>query len=221
MLSAPHVPSSSHKWASKVGGRGDASPEVENQRGTSRQRLYFCTFFDTYENFAFYTIFKIKWPKFEEKLNFWGRWVWVPMNPSPPQTKLRGDAPVLTPSSFPVGRWSDLPLFSHHRRSPSAGGQIFARRRKRAERWVVDEDHPEPTRPGERPTTQLPRPRPRPVPLYTEPEPRAETRAETRPETWPETRPETAAETQQQRQSIPEAPPGYGDQIVVCLFVGV
>ena len=102
------TPCSSHTWASKAGGRGDASPAVENQRGTSPQKLYFCSFFlDTYDNLAFYTIFKIKWPKFEEKLNFWGRWVWVPMNPSPLKQNF-----VATP------------LFSHHRRSPSAGGQI-------------------------------------------------------------------------------------------------
>ena len=51
-------------------------------------------FLDTDDNFAFSTIFKIKWPTSEEKLYFGGRWVWVPMNPSPlPQTKLRGDAP--------------------------------------------------------------------------------------------------------------------------------
>ena len=40
--------------------------------------------------FAFSSIFKIKWPKSEEKLNFGGRWVWVPMNPTsepPPPIK--------------------------------------------------------------------------------------------------------------------------------------
>ena len=70
----------------KRGDGGDASPAVKNQRGTSPQKWwYFSIFFlDTYENFAFFTIFKIKWPKFEEKQNFGGRWVSVPMNPSPP-----------------------------------------------------------------------------------------------------------------------------------------
>ena len=37
----------------------------------------------------------MKWRKFEEKLNFGGRLVWVPMNPTPPpppQSKLRDDA---------------------------------------------------------------------------------------------------------------------------------
>ena len=29
--------------------------------------------------FAFSNIFKIKWPISEENLNFWGRWVWVPI----------------------------------------------------------------------------------------------------------------------------------------------
>ena len=43
-------------------------------------------FLDTYENFAFSNMFKRKWPKFEETLNFGGRWAaWVPMNPSPPK----------------------------------------------------------------------------------------------------------------------------------------
>ena len=54
--------------------------------------------------FAFSNIFKIKWPKSEEKLNFGGRWVWVPMNPTsdpPPQSKLRGDALAVT-SQHPV-----------------------------------------------------------------------------------------------------------------------
>ena len=42
----------------------------------------------------FSNIFKTKWPKSEEKLNFVGRWVWVPMiPPPPPQSKIRGDAP--------------------------------------------------------------------------------------------------------------------------------
>ena len=29
----------------------------------------------------------MKWPKSEEKLNFGGRWAWVPMNLSPPPKK--------------------------------------------------------------------------------------------------------------------------------------
>ena len=35
--------------------------------------------------FPFSDIFKMKWPKSVDKLNFGGRWacVWVPMNPSP------------------------------------------------------------------------------------------------------------------------------------------
>ncbi|XP_037068350.1 altered inheritance of mitochondria protein 3-like [Pollicipes pollicipes] len=38
------------------------------------------------------------------------------------------------------------------------GGQIFAKRKKRSEKWVVDEEHPEQSRPGERPTTRRPTP---------------------------------------------------------------
>ena len=49
-------------------------------------------FLDTVNIFAFSNLFKIKWPKSEDKLNFEGRWVWVPMHPSPPQSKLRGGA---------------------------------------------------------------------------------------------------------------------------------
>ena len=43
--------------------------------------------------FAFSNIFKTKWTKSEEKLNFGGRWVWVPMTPIP-QSKIRGDPPA-------------------------------------------------------------------------------------------------------------------------------
>ena len=75
------------------GGRRTRSPQSKNQRGRPPQKLWhFSIFFlDTYANFAFVAIFKTKWLKSEEKLNFGGRWVWVPMNPSP-QTKLRSNA---------------------------------------------------------------------------------------------------------------------------------
>ena len=52
--------------------------------------VYF--FLKTCYIFAFSNIFKTKWPKSEEKLNFGIGWVWVPMNPTP-QPKIRGDAP--------------------------------------------------------------------------------------------------------------------------------
>ena len=65
-------------------GGGDASPAVEKSAGDVPPEIMIFQdlFLHTHENFAFSTIFKIKWPKSEEKLNFWGRWVWVPMNPS-------------------------------------------------------------------------------------------------------------------------------------------
>ena len=67
---------------------GDASPAVEKSARNAPPEMrvpnYFSDFFYTYSNFAFSNIFKIKWPKSEEKLNFGDRWVWLPMNPSPP-----------------------------------------------------------------------------------------------------------------------------------------
>ena len=35
-----------------------------------------------------FNICKIKWPKSEEKLNFGGRWAWLPINPPPPPIKI-------------------------------------------------------------------------------------------------------------------------------------
>ena len=62
--------------------------------------------------FVFSNIFKIKWPKSEEKQKFWGRRVCVLMNPPPPQSKLCGDALGQSPtlSLLNCGHW---------------GGQIF------------------------------------------------------------------------------------------------
>ena len=78
------------------GGRGNASPAVEKSAGDVPSRNYDISvsffFLDTYSNFAFSNIFNIKWPKSEEKTNFGGRWVSVPINPPPSQTKLGGDA---------------------------------------------------------------------------------------------------------------------------------
>ena len=74
------------------GGTGYAFPQSRNQRGTEDllYLLYILIFniflLGTYLNFIFSNIFKIKWLKCEEKLNFWGRRVWVPgpMNLSTP-----------------------------------------------------------------------------------------------------------------------------------------
>ena len=94
-------------WASKAGGGGDASPAVEKSARDVPPRnddILASFFLDSDENFAFSTIFKMKWPKSEEKLNFGGRWVWVPMNPSP-QTNFRGNAPANGSTSItPCGR---------------------------------------------------------------------------------------------------------------------
>ena len=55
-------------------------PCPPSRRGTSPQKLghLIIFFLDTYDNFAFSNILKINSPKSKEKLNFGGRWVWVP-----------------------------------------------------------------------------------------------------------------------------------------------
>ena len=67
-------------WASKAGARGDESLAVQISAGDVPKKFgYFSIFFlDNLiffknENFVFSTIFKIKWPKSEEKLIFFGR----------------------------------------------------------------------------------------------------------------------------------------------------
>ena len=83
------------------GSRGSGLPHFKKTRVSTPQKFgYFSNFFLEVFFFAFSYIFKIKWPKSEEKLNFGGRWVWVPMNPTP-QSKLRGDALAVT-SQHPV-----------------------------------------------------------------------------------------------------------------------
>ena len=64
-----------HGWASKAGGGGARPPHKKISGGRPPEKwCYFSIFFlDTYENFDLFTIFKIKWPKSEEKLNFGGR----------------------------------------------------------------------------------------------------------------------------------------------------
>ena len=57
-------------WAPKVGD-GGCVPQSRNRRVTSH-RNEDISFFLMYYNFAFSNIFKIKWPKFEDKVNFWG-----------------------------------------------------------------------------------------------------------------------------------------------------
>ena len=62
-------------------------------------------FLDANENFAFFNIFKMKWPKSEEKLYFGGRWVWVPMNLSPKQYFVAPPlAPIVTILSVLISR---------------------------------------------------------------------------------------------------------------------
>ena len=67
-------------WASKAGRRGRRPPQSKNQRRTShRNSDISVSFFLTQMNIVHLPTFsKIKWPNSEEKLNFGGRWAWVP-----------------------------------------------------------------------------------------------------------------------------------------------
>ena len=74
------------------GGRGGQDPRTKTA-GTTPKLGYFNIFsLETYNISAIPNILKIKWLKFEKKINVGGMWVRVPMNPSSPQSKLRGDA---------------------------------------------------------------------------------------------------------------------------------
>ena len=66
-----------------TGGRVPRSRKISGGRPprSYNRSVYF--FLKCLQFFTFSNIFEIKWPKSEKKLNFWGRWVWVPMNPSP------------------------------------------------------------------------------------------------------------------------------------------
>ena len=80
----------------KSWGMGDASPQLKIPAAGDvppEIRIFQYFFLDTYKNFAFSNNFKIKWLKSEDKLDFGGRRIWVPMNLSPPQTKLCDNAP--------------------------------------------------------------------------------------------------------------------------------
>ena len=79
------------------GSRGSGPPLLKTAGiGTARNLDISVYFFLKKYIFAFSNIFKTKWPKSEEKPNFGGRWVWVPMTPTP-QYKIRGDAPAPCP----------------------------------------------------------------------------------------------------------------------------
>ena len=68
------------------GGTGGRVPRSRKISGGRPPRSYNRSeyfFLKCLQFFPFSNIFEIKWPKSEKKLNFWGRWVWVPMNPSP------------------------------------------------------------------------------------------------------------------------------------------
>ena len=94
--------------AESGGTGGDASSQSRYKRRTSPQKLgYFSNLFlDTY--YLQFCIFQHSQNKVAEirgeTFFFLGRWVWMPMNPPPPQRKFRGGAPGATPGcSVKVG----------------------------------------------------------------------------------------------------------------------
>ena len=68
------------------GGRGGHDLRTfENRGGRPHINFYISVTFSLKRSFfVFSNIFKIKWPKSDEKLNFGGKWVCVPYELSPP-----------------------------------------------------------------------------------------------------------------------------------------
>ena len=91
-----HVPEVKHQlpWAPTPGGTGGTRPpRSESRRGTSPRNHGFYRFLkELTKIFRFFKIFKIKWPKSQEKSEFGGRWVWRMRIHPPPQSKPRGGA---------------------------------------------------------------------------------------------------------------------------------
>ena len=95
------------------GGTGGRVPRSRKINGGRPPRNYAISAYFFFIG-IFSNMFEIKWPKSEEKLNFGGRWVWVPMNPSP-QNKACWRRPCPSPCSLPIkppsnqkqkyGRW--------------------------------------------------------------------------------------------------------------------
>ena len=80
-------------WSMGVESGGTRPPPSKNQRGTSPQKWWyiFTTFFSSHRwKFCIFNHFQNKVAEIRRETKFWGRWVRVPINPSP-QTKLRGD----------------------------------------------------------------------------------------------------------------------------------
>ena len=80
-------------WAPKARGRGTRplpGRKISGGRPPRNEEISKTFFPDNYLNFSFSIIFKIKWLKSEEKLNFDGMWVWVPISPFP-QSNLRDE----------------------------------------------------------------------------------------------------------------------------------
>ena len=127
----PFVPHPRILGASPTGGDGVRTSALLKTAVDNRPEIWIFQYSFSLNVYkvAFSNIFKIKWPKSEEKLNFGGSWVWEPMklNPSP-QAKLRGDA-VATPTDN-AWQWR-LPTYLHSapHRMRLARGNLRTRRR--------------------------------------------------------------------------------------------
>ena len=64
-------------WAPTPGGRGGRVPPAQKSEGDVPPEIVIFTaiFKELAKNFTLFRIFKIKWPKSEEKTEFGGRWV--------------------------------------------------------------------------------------------------------------------------------------------------
>ena len=80
-------------WAPTLGGWGRTRPPSQKvEEGRPPEIVIFKLFQHLTQSFRFLRIFKIKWPKSEEKQECGGRWVWRARIRPPPQWKLRGGA---------------------------------------------------------------------------------------------------------------------------------
>ena len=87
--------------------RKSRNPQSGNQLGRPLQKLvYFSNvLLGTFKILAFSNIFE-KWTKSEEKRNFGGRWVWVPLYSPPPPNQNFVAAPLeMGARKNDLGRW--------------------------------------------------------------------------------------------------------------------
>ena len=73
-------------------------PPVQNSEGTSPPEIVlFTDMFKQFTQLFIFKIFKIKWPKSEEKSEFESRWVWQTRIHPPPPSQNFAAAPLVPP----------------------------------------------------------------------------------------------------------------------------